>query len=263
MALLHGLAETSAFFWRPLIKEFEGRYRIVAVDLLGHGESSKPFWGYGPGNQGRLTAELIKRLGLSPAVVVGHSLGGIIGARLAIDWPQHVAKMALVDTPIPKGPIGNFGLAPQMRLIALLGIAPLALPGAGLLADLARRLTPPTLEKAVMSAVLRTWKVPYDPAKLTDEFLNQSISNSYFALEQDLRFVFLFHHLESRLHKLTAPALIVLGDDDVVLSSKRANKLKQLIPNAQLEVIPDAGHLSFIDQPELFVQKLAAFLAAG
>ncbi|MFC1959318.1 alpha/beta fold hydrolase [Chloroflexota bacterium] len=257
ICLLHGMAEESAFFWRDLIEHFESTHRIIAVDLLGHGESSNPLTGYSPARQGQLYGKLMQALDIEQAVLIGHSLGGIIGATLAVDYPNLVSKLVLYDAPIPRGFFGNAALVSDIGLGPILAVAPLGIPGIGLLLDL---VTSPSLSIRLITNVLRAWKVPFDPQALGDEYLEHSIQCSYFALEQNGRQLFLFHNLEQHLSKLEIPTLLIVGDNDVLMSEKRAQTIQRLIPQCELTIIPEASHVALIDQPALFLSKLTAFI---
>lgn len=260
LVLLHGMAENSAYFWRPLIEEFEAEYRIIAVDLLGYGESSKPMWGYDPENHIRLYLELMNYLNIKPVTLVGHSLGGIISARLAATYPEYVSKLILYDTPVPKGLFGNTKLAVRMPKSAVLNIAPLTIPGVGLLADYLPKGT--QVKRVFLRNILKAWKVPFDQSRLSEELIDHHMSSSVFVLEQSVRALFVFHNLEVYLRHITAPTLIMAGDNDVLLPSRRVQQLREMIPQAEVHIIPDAGHLSLLDQPTIFCQRLRQFLVA-
>lgn len=254
LLLLHGMAETSDFFWDPLVEALKDQYHIVALDLLGHGDSSRPFMGYAPKTQVALYQAVIQQLNLKDVIVVGHSLGGIIGSSMAVLHPNLIKGLILYDTPIPKGILGNVSLLLDIKPLVTLGIAPLViLPGIGLLLDL---ITPKPLRKIIINNILWTWKVPYDRKMMTDAFKTQAIRNSYFSLEQSLRFLFLFFNLEAHISHIHCPTLILMGDDDTLFSVKRAKSIVRKIPNGQMQVIPNAGHLSLVDQPSIFLQHL-------
>lgn len=95
--LIHGFPETS-YEWRHTIPALEDRYRLIVPDTRGFGESDKPD---GPYDRAMLAADMIgvlDALGVEGAAVIGHDWGGIIGFKLAIDHPDRVTKVALLDT---------------------------------------------------------------------------------------------------------------------------------------------------------------------
>ena len=256
--LLHGMAETSAFFWDNLVHQLENDYHIIAVDLLGHGDSDKPLLGYGPREQAELYIGLLDGLGIEKVAVIGHSLGGIIGCQIAVDFPDRVSKLILYDSPIPRGPMGNLQLLSHVNIVAVLMVSSLAIPGVGLFLDY---IIPHWLRKILIQSVLMAWRVPFAKHNFTKEFAEQAVRNSYFALEQSIRDLFLFNNLEEHLPKITAPTLMMLGEKDSLLSVKRAKTLvTQHLAHSELQIIKQAGHVSLIDQPDVFMKHLVRFL---
>lgn len=260
LLLIHGMAETSAYFWRPLINAFQDDYRIVAIDLLGHGDSSRPLIGYHPQTQISLYAQFIRELVSAPVILVGHSLGGIIGATLALYAPELISKLILYDSPIPRGLPGNLSLILDMRLLSLIAVSALAIPGAGLLLDV---LTPLSIRQQLLTTVLKTWRVPFEPQSMTEALKQQSTRNSYFALEQHVRWLFLGHNLERQLHEIRIPTLILVGDHDVLLSTRRAHQLAAMMQHGECKVIQRAGHAALLDQPDVFNEHLRRFIRAS
>jgi pimeloyl-ACP methyl ester carboxylesterase len=124
IVLVHGFGESSKVFWREFISSFEDRYTIVAIDLLGHGDSDKPKQGYQPSVQARVIACLIGDLGLEKPVLLGHSLGGIVATRFSINFPDRLSKLIIYDSPITRGFPRNLALVAKMPIkgVALIGI---------------------------------------------------------------------------------------------------------------------------------------------
>lgn len=257
LVLLHGLSECSAFFWRPLIQHFERDYRIVAFDLLGHGDSDKPDSGYEIEHQSALMRAAIKQLGMDRTTLVGHSLGGIIATRMALDEPTLVDKLVLYDAPLSDTPRRNFLMFLQR------------VPDTAMLLLLAA-LTPKPLSRLLVSliplrwatrAVLWRWRVPFNRQQLDEEFIQHSMRHSSYALMESARNAYLQHNIVRELRQLQAPTCMIVGEDDVLLPESMARKLKYNIPNSELHMIKKAGHVSLIDQPIQFNAVLEQFLA--
>jgi len=106
--LVHGLAANLAFWRLAALRELSSRFRVTAYDLRGHGYSDMPPSGYTDGELAADLAALVNALGIGRAHVVGHSFGGSIALRFALDNPTRVASLSLVDTRIP-------GLQPTLR----------------------------------------------------------------------------------------------------------------------------------------------------
>ncbi|MGH1492298.1 MAG: alpha/beta fold hydrolase [Acidimicrobiales bacterium] len=95
--LIHGFPETW-YEWRKTIPALEDRYRLIAPDTRGFGDSDKPD---GPYDRAMLAADMVGVLDafdIERAAVVGHDWGGIIGFKMAIDYPERTTKLALLDT---------------------------------------------------------------------------------------------------------------------------------------------------------------------
>src|SRR5215204_3361047 len=85
-------------WWDGVMPLLAREHRVVAIDLLGHGGSEKPRTGYEIPNQADLIAQVLGRLGVRDATVVGHSLGGSVSTALAQQSPQLVDRVVIVDT---------------------------------------------------------------------------------------------------------------------------------------------------------------------
>jgi pimeloyl-ACP methyl ester carboxylesterase len=93
---LHGLT-ANAFCFQALADNLSQRYRIFAYDLRGRGDSDKPEEGYGVPTHAADLAEIIDALELDRPVVVGHSLGAMIGVYFAANYPEKLSKLVLID----------------------------------------------------------------------------------------------------------------------------------------------------------------------
>ncbi len=257
LVLLHGLSECSAFFWRPLIQHFQHEYRIIAFDLLGHGDSDKPDDGYEIERQSQMLCEALRQLGEERVILVGHSLGGIISTRIALDAPQLVEKLVLYDSPLSDTPHRNFFMflqrVPDTALLLLISA-----------------ITPKPLSRIMVGliplrwatrAVLWRWRVPYNRQQLDEEFMAHSVRHSSYALMESARNAYMRHNVVAQLRQLEAPTCMIVGEDDVLLPEGMARKLKHNIPNSELHIIKKAGHVSLIDQPVQFNIALEQFLA--
>ncbi len=258
MVLLHGLAETSAFFWRPLIARFADQYHIVAFDLLGHGDSDVPKNGYEVERQADLIRRAIRKLKLGRVVLVGHSLGGVIAARLAINAPRLVDQLVLYDAPLSAGPRQNIMMfGRNAPFTALMLVASAILPKS--LARIALSMIP---LRMMTRLVLRRWRVPYRDDHLSSEFLDHAVRNSSVALIQCARSAYIRHNLVRDINRLRLPTCMIVGDSDLLLPVETAQRMAELLPDCTLSIIEEASHVALIDQPEQFNQALEQFLSA-
>ena len=96
MVLLHGWPQTS-YAWRKVIPALAQRFRVVAPDLRGMGDSDKPPTGYDLRTVATDIYELVVALGLERPYLVGHDWGGLVARRYALDWPGRAARLAILD----------------------------------------------------------------------------------------------------------------------------------------------------------------------
>jgi 4,5:9,10-diseco-3-hydroxy-5,9,17-trioxoandrosta-1(10),2-diene-4-oate hydrolase len=256
MFLLHGLAETSAFFWRPLIACFERQFRIIAVDLLGHGDSDSPSDGYEIEKQAELIALMMDQLNIPSAIFIGHSLGGVIAARLAIESPSRVQKLILYDTPLSDSPPKNFLMfLRKVPFTALALLSSVVFPKS--VSRLALSVAPLRLATRLF---LKRWHIPYDPNRLDNEFLDHSVRNSSVALMESARSAYMGHNIVKDLCRLNVPTCMIVGDSDMLVPVSIAERMAKLIPDAKLFIIERASHVSLIDRPQEFNDILTQFL---
>ena len=96
VVLLHGFPETW-FAWRHQIPALAARYRVVAPDLRGYGETEKPASGYDKRTMARDVRELMRQLGFEKAPIVGHDRGARVATRFAKDHPEAIDRLVVMD----------------------------------------------------------------------------------------------------------------------------------------------------------------------
>ena len=98
LLLVHGIT-TYSFIWRKIIPRLQDNYTVIAVDLLGCGASDKPMdIEYSIINHARLLQDFIKQLGFNNVHFVGHDIGGGIGQRFAVDYPELLTELTLINS---------------------------------------------------------------------------------------------------------------------------------------------------------------------
>ncbi|GGX79329.1 alpha/beta fold hydrolase [Massilia dura] len=96
VVLLHGFPETS-FAWRFQIPELAKRFRVIAPDLRGYGETDKPAGGYDKRNMARDLRELLRELRIPKIALVGHDRGARVATRFAKDYPEALDRLVVMD----------------------------------------------------------------------------------------------------------------------------------------------------------------------
>lgn len=238
--LLHGWA-SSARMWRSTQSALASTFRTLALDLPGHGASSKPSWEwYTMAAFISAVRAVCRRLGLPQVCLVGHSMGGTIALELAAGNDPAVTGLVLVN-PLISGQFAQ--LARPIRetwMRPVVGVTRRVWPVA------ARLLTRPP---AVMRA-----RLP-DHVVRNQEDLGQTTADSALG---SIRAV-LAWDVRDRLDSVRAPTLVVLGDSDRTVPPKEGMIAADRIRGARVVHLP-AGHHPPDETPDAFQAALAAFL---
>ncbi len=253
LLLLHGVGD-NAFDWQWVMPALAHTYQVYALDLPGSGGSAKPLPDYSPAFFARFATAFLDALGVERAAVVGNSLGGLVGLRLALSGPERVAALGLVSS-------GGLGREVTYALRSL------ALPGFGKLVAVAwGKRRPGALQRALgRSALLfaRPWRVPrewikeqYRLARLPG-FLEAQLAT----VRAQVGLRGQREVLVDRLSHLKVPTLVVWGARDRVLPYSQGQEAAARLPEGTLELVPDCGHAPHVEQPERFVSGLGEFLS--
>jgi len=237
LIFIHGLGSSSRD-WEYQVAYFDDSFKTLVFDLRGHGRSDKPAGPYSMQLLAQDTAALIKELKLEPVYLVGISLGGMVALQLALDSPELVKSLVLVNT-VSEVPVRTlkerFELKLRLTVAALLGMRYL-----GKL--LAKRLFPKSSQQSIRELFVERW-AENDPA-------------SYRAALQAV----IGWSVTDKLDKLDIPLLVVAAEHDYIPLSAKAS-IVDLVKNAELLVIKDSRHGTPVDQPEVFNRALSDFLA--
>jgi 3-oxoadipate enol-lactonase len=240
VVLLHGLGSSSAD-WPEQQAALADRYRVVAVDLPGHGGSPLPDGPLTIEGMARDVAALLVRLELRPAHVLGLSLGACVALRLALEAPGRVRSLTLVNPFARVQTTGPWDVARLGLRLFLLGTAPMN----AVAAHVARRLFPWPEQRGL-----------YESAVVS---LAATRRRAYFAAMRALaRF-----DARGQVTAIRHPTLIVAGDRDTSVPLAAKVALAAAIRGARLLVVPASGHATPHDQPDAFNRALLEFLAAN
>ncbi len=252
LVLLHGVGN-NALDWQWVMPALARTHQVYALDLPGSGGSDKPDTvNYSPAFFTHFLSAFLDALGVDRAVVLGNSLGGLVGLRLALSEPERVAALGLV---------ASAGLGREvtytLRSLALPGFSRLAAawgkrpPGAA-----QRALGRTTLLFARPQSVPREWlKEQYRLARLPG-FVEAQLATIHAQVGlKGQREV-----LTNRLAQLEVPTTVVWGTRDRVLPYSQAKEAASQLREGSLELIPDCGHVPHVEQPERFVSGLSRFL---
>ena len=251
LLLLHGVGD-NAFDWRWVMPALASTHRVYAPDLPGSGGSARPLDDYSPAFFTRFVAAFLDALGVDHAAVIGNSLGGLVGLRLALAEPQRVTALGLVSS-------GGLGREVTYALRSL------ALPGYGKLAVAWGKRRPGAAQRALGRAALvfarprgapREWiEEQYRLARLPG-FLEAQLAT----VRAQVGLKGQREVLVDRLAQLERPTVVVWGTRDRVLPYSQAKEAVSRLQEGYLELIPECGHLPAVEQPERVVSVLGRFL---
>jgi len=251
LILLHGFG-ASVFSWREVMDPLGRLGTVVAFDRPAFGLTERPLsWGnganpYTPEAQVELLVGLMDRLGLDRAILVGNSAGGTVAVNAALTHPERVEGLVLVDAAIYEGGGAPALVRPLLRIPQVDRLGPL----------LARQLAvrgDAFLENA--------W---HEPDKITPDvrasYREPLRVNHWDRALWELTKASRAPDLVDRLDNLTLPTLVISGDDDRIVPVESSVRLARELPNAELVIIPECGHLPHEECPALFLEAMEAFL---
>ncbi|MDA0249552.1 MAG: alpha/beta fold hydrolase [Actinomycetota bacterium] len=253
LLLLHGMAGSSQT-WRSVIKPLSRRFRVIAPDLPGHGESTKPRSDYSLGAFAVLLRDLLDELGVTRATIIGHSLGGGVAMQFLYQHPDYAQRLIL---------IGSGGLGPDVGLTLRL----LSAPGAEL-------IMPIIAPRQVLTAGDRVWswlrKAGIEAPRgeeIWRSYSTFSDAPTRQAFLRTLRSVVDYRgQAVSALNRLNTktelPIMAIWGEKDAIIPVKHAYAAQQARPDIRLEVLAGVGHFPQVERPAEVVELIEDFIAA-
>lgn len=247
IVLIHGYT-ASLYVWKTVAPMLaDAGFHIVALDLLGFGYSEKPSWfDYAISSQARVVARFMNRLGIGRATIVGSSYGGAVAATLALDYPERVEKLVLVDTVCND----NLKNHPILKLAAV--------PGVG------EALTPFLIDsRAFQRYRMRGTLAPANHELITDERVEGILrpltaADAHHSLLATSR-AWSACRIEQDAHLINQPTLIIWGADDKVIPPDDGHRLHDSILHSRFVILKDCGHIPQEEKSDLFVELVTEF----
>lgn len=247
--VLHGIEASAENHIRNLAALARGR-RVIAPDLLGHGLTDKPDAGYDVADYTRHVLALMDGLGIERADVVGQSLGGWIGCRLALEAPERVGRLVL-------NTMAGLPIEDEEGWRAFAGLVERS-------DDAMRTLDPDRIRRRM------EWIVA-DPETVTDELV--ALRRRFWAQESWQRIAGRVVRLLTReryepqqigpaeLARIAAPTLLVWTEANPVHGVAAAEAALARLPHGELAVVEDAAHWPQFEQPAAFNRLVGRFLS--
>lgn len=245
LLLIHGIGGSSNS-WSGVIPLLAKKYRVIAPDLLGHGESDKPRGDYSVGAFAVLLRDLLDALDIPQVTVIGHSLGGGIAMQFAHQHGQYCKRIVLISS-------GGFGgdVGRVLRVLSLPGselVLPVIASRPAILASNALRAlmgssdsfqaSPSLSNRDNRQAFLRTLRAVVDFRGQAVSALNRVCSNA------------------------VLPTMIISGDQDRIIPVEHARAAHRTMPNSRLHIIPGVHHHPPTERPETVASLIDDFIAS-
>ncbi|MFN9031789.1 MAG: alpha/beta fold hydrolase [Betaproteobacteria bacterium] len=239
LVFAHSLA-CDRSMWEPQVEVFKRPCNLLRYDLRGHGTTSAPAGDYTLEMLADDLKGLLEALRIQRCHFVGLSLGGMVGQLAALRMPMRFASLTLANT-TSRHPLDARAIWEQ-RIAAVRG---------------------PTGMNAVVTSTLERWFTPEFRAQRPDmvhriaTLVRNTPINGYVGCAQAIARL----NLTARLEGIRCPVLVIVGEEDRGTSPAMGEEIVQSIPGARLERIPNAAHLSNLEQPVAFSMALRGFLA--
>lgn len=247
MLLIHGII-TYSFIWRNLMPSLEEQNDVIAIDLLGCGQSDKPVGvDYSISAQADLIKKFMQKLGIDRFYCITHDIGGGIGQILATRYPESVKKLFMINTIA-------YDFWPVQPILAM------RIP-------IIRQLAMAAMEFGIFRVLVA--RGMYHKDRVTDDLM-ELYWEPMKTREGRQGFLQLAKCLDNRqlmdiaddLRKLKIPVMIVRGDADPYLGPELAEKLHKEIPGSRLQHIETGGHFIMEDEPEQLVGLIKDFISS-
>ena len=216
--------------WDSVIRKLlvkNNQLPVYSVDLPGFGGSPTPSKVFSVQDYAEVVKGYIEKLNLKNVIIVGHSFGGRVGIKLASQYPLILFKLVLVDAA---------GFVQKGRRELLFNL-------------IARLVRPFFKPKFMQSLRKRIYKLIGADDYLSNPELRETFLNT---INEDLT---------EDMKRISCPTLIISGENDKDTPVEYGKRMNFLIPNSKFIILKNAGHFSFIDQPEEFIKELVSFIS--
>jgi 3-oxoadipate enol-lactonase len=245
-----------ADWFQPLLAEpaLTGRYRLISYHRANYGQSSHVPGPLSVRDHARHARLLLLKLGIERAHVVGHSVGAAIALQLALDSPDVVHSLTVMDAavseqgntsaPAREGQPGRPRQPPFMQEISDLVAAGRA--------DLA-------VDAFMRNVCGSEYRVVVD--RMLPGAFEQAVADADGLFQQEIPALLTWQFRPEQARRIACPTLVVAGGESPPIFAQRQQRLVEWLPNAEAFTLPGAGHLLMLEQPRALAEALAAFLA--
>ncbi|WP_266205351.1 alpha/beta fold hydrolase [Pontibacter kalidii] len=251
--LIHGLGSYLPA-WNKNIPELSQHYRTIALDLPGYGKSSKDNAQVGMKAYADAVLALMDKLKIEQVVLVGHSMGGQVAITAALQAPERVQKLILA------APAGLETFTEQQKQLFKATVTP-------------ESIAKTTPEQIAANVKVNFHQMPADAQFMIEERVEMTKAAQFpdysKAVAQGVA-AMVDEPVYDKLPQLQMPTLILFGENDNLIPNRYLNPSlttqavaeigKERIPNSQVVMLPQAGHMLQFEQPEAFNEAVREFL---
>jgi abhydrolase domain-containing protein 6 len=240
VVMIHGYSSEKTV-WMRFARHFTDRYRVLIIDLPGHGETAfDPALKYDSVSQGERVLQAMDALGIGSAHIIGNSMGGFISAQIALHHPERVRSAILIDAAGVVAPNTS-----DMERMRAQGRNPF---------EMSTRAEFDTFYAMTMA------QPPWLPRMILDY-----MADDYIARREPLARIFHDFHdvdmLDARLSEFSVPVLLLWGERDRLLDISSAEVWKNGIPGAELITYPELGHMPMLEDTSRSSRDVLDFIA--
>jgi len=246
LVLIHGFASSTLVWSKVFLGLAESGFRVIAPDMLGFGYSGKPRNGeYTIERQARIVDQLLQRLQISSATIVGSSYGGAVAATCALDYGNRVSKLILVGAVSDNRPL-------ERKLMRVFGAPVVGEVFSPLLIG-SRRLLRMRMKKVYDR---HAWVL--DERRVDARHQPLRTSGTQRAMIRTVR-GWDAERISREAHLIKQPTLLMWGEDDIEIPLADGERLHQKISGSRLIVFLNCGHLPHEEYPETFTRIVSDF----
>lgn len=248
VVLVHGFS-VPYFIWDPTFRALiSAELRALRYDLYGRGYSDRPSVIYDLELFVRQLRELLDKLDVETADVIGLSMGGAIASAFTTRFPERVRSLALID------PVGTQGMPLNLlyQAVATRGVGEIVL---GLLGT-------GRMVESVAADFFDKRQVVLFQRRYLDQMHYRGFKRAILSTVRN-KMVGGFPQVYAQLGKLNTPVMIIWGEGDHTIPLEQSHSIIGLVPRAKLHVIPGCGHIPHYEKPEVVNPLLMDFLRSA
>ncbi|MBW2146972.1 MAG: alpha/beta hydrolase [Deltaproteobacteria bacterium] len=253
LVLIHG-AWASHEWWRWQISELSRHYRVLSLDVRGHGQSSHLERAYSVDGFTKDLEIVHQKVGIDEVALVGWSMGGIISMQYCLNYPSKVKALILIATRGHRNPHMKRRILFQYLQARLMFLMDIASPRKY---DRTVESFPGEQEKVARE--VKSMLSPTTPKEAFDWVMADLINNprkNYFEVAKSIW----DWGAGEELRKISVPSLIMVGEKDDRTPPRFSRIIHEKIPNSRLVIVKDAGHCLALERPEAVNAEIIEFL---